>query len=731
VFGATEVKYIGRIVGHGKIHIDPEGTSIQTLRDAADAQMNPDLLRRTLGGLQYFNSFVPHMSSLLAPLHAALNATDFKWTKDLQLHLHVIIEAVTAKMELAIPDPRKQQILRTDASRLGIAGILLQRDLDDKVEIVALCSRKLTNAEIKYPTIEQEGLAIVWSLRRLEEYVLGPLTVITDHSNLQYMMRSINPRVQHWCITLGAFDVRIIYAPGSTNALADWLSRAFNGIVEPFEPSRAVEINHINALDPDIATLREIIDNIPFEERNGVRYLHAAPPSNVIRLIWALAHENIEQGHFSAERTKQRIATALIWPGMNSDIERLNAVCSACQKVRSQRPHPEELASTAATKRFKSIMVDYIGPISFGEEDPVHPIPYHYILVILDRFSELVELIASNDTTAETTAQCFVDDWFNRYGIPELITTDGGSSFAGQVEKLIAFVQARHHISAPLHPEGHGSVERKNRDVEQTLRALLVHRSDWWTYLRAAQWALNSAYSRTLGCSPFFVVYGCNPRLCIHDALGIAAAEKGEGGEPLTIAEQRVAQALDFEHKVAEHHAKVYQENCRAARRDSRGQVDFNPSDFVLLWFPRAHKLDVEWHGPYVIVRRLDHLLYIVADLESGAESTVHVNRLHRFWPGTLTQDQLRAEAAKRGEYYVERVLRVVTDHTGEIWFRVYWLGYPHNSDSDDGAFVKYPDCRFDRTIRAFIEAHPEVATSIAVRNRKLGRPRNSSFVRA
>jgi len=90
------------------------------------------------------------------------------------------------------PDPDATLVLRTDGSRRGIAGALLQSHADGHVGAIAFWSRKLSGAEKKYPTIEIEGLAIVWALTKSREFIDQTIVILTDHSNLQFMWKSEN-----------------------------------------------------------------------------------------------------------------------------------------------------------------------------------------------------------------------------------------------------------------------------------------------------------------------------------------------------------------------------------------------------------------------------------------------------------------------------------------------------------------------------------------------------------
>ena len=64
-----------------------------------------------------------------------------------------------------LPDLMKPFVLRIDASRVGVAALLLQQN-EEKLYLVGYTSKKLRLAEAKYPIIEKECLTVVWGIRR-------------------------------------------------------------------------------------------------------------------------------------------------------------------------------------------------------------------------------------------------------------------------------------------------------------------------------------------------------------------------------------------------------------------------------------------------------------------------------------------------------------------------------------------------------------------------------------
>ena len=62
-------------------------------------------------------------------------------------------------------------VLVTDASPVGLGGVLLQEQTTGELKPVAYISRSLTPNETRYSQIEREALACVWAAERFHNYV--------------------------------------------------------------------------------------------------------------------------------------------------------------------------------------------------------------------------------------------------------------------------------------------------------------------------------------------------------------------------------------------------------------------------------------------------------------------------------------------------------------------------------------------------------------------------------
>lgn len=124
-------------------------------------------------------------------------------------------------------NPEDELEIQCDASQKGLGAALLQ-----KGKPVAYASRALTETEQRYPTIEKEMLAIIYSLETFNHYTFGRnVKVRSDHKPLESILKKsktcASPRLQRMMMRLQKYNIEISYERGKNMHLADALSRAY------------------------------------------------------------------------------------------------------------------------------------------------------------------------------------------------------------------------------------------------------------------------------------------------------------------------------------------------------------------------------------------------------------------------------------------------------------------------------------------------------------------------
>lgn len=200
----------------------------------APAPTNVTELKAYLGLLNYYNRFLPNLSTLLAPLHSLLRKdAAWRWTESQDKVFQKSKELLKSAKVLVHYSSDKALILSCDASPYGV-GAVRSHKMDDGTEKPIGCvSRTLSPAEKKYSQLGKEGLAVIFGIKRFHKYIYGRnFTITTDHKPLITLFgetkpvpQMVSPRVQRWDGVLGAYEYCIVYRPSQQNANADALSR--------------------------------------------------------------------------------------------------------------------------------------------------------------------------------------------------------------------------------------------------------------------------------------------------------------------------------------------------------------------------------------------------------------------------------------------------------------------------------------------------------------------------
>ena len=141
-------------------------------------------------------------------------------------------EALCGEPLLFTPNFSLPFILQIDASDRGLGAALTQQ-VEGVDRPVLYISRKLSQRETKYSTVEKECLAFRWAVGSLRYYLLGrPFTLCSDHAPLQWLhrMKDTNARITRWYLALQPFNFKVVHRPGALMVVADFLSHPGGGV---------------------------------------------------------------------------------------------------------------------------------------------------------------------------------------------------------------------------------------------------------------------------------------------------------------------------------------------------------------------------------------------------------------------------------------------------------------------------------------------------------------------
>ncbi|KAF8753431.1 hypothetical protein RHS01_06875 [Rhizoctonia solani] len=184
-----------------------------------------------LGFANFLCRFVANFSHIARPLHNLVKKDiPWKWEVREQEAFQNLKDAITNAPVLCHADPTKPYFLETDASGAALGSILSQRQEDGRLHPLGFLSESFKGAKQNYNTHNKELLAIIRSFEYWHIFLEGtlhPITVFTDHRNLEYWKESctFNRRHARWHLLLAGYNFQIVYRPGKQSGKPDALSR--------------------------------------------------------------------------------------------------------------------------------------------------------------------------------------------------------------------------------------------------------------------------------------------------------------------------------------------------------------------------------------------------------------------------------------------------------------------------------------------------------------------------
>ena len=145
------------------------------------------------------------------------------------------------------------------------------------------------------------------------------------------------------------------------------------------------------------------------------------------------------------------------------------------------------------------------------------------VLVVTDHFTRFSHAYVTTNQTATVIAHTLWDKFIFQYGWPEKILTDQGQCFESKLfQDLCTVLNIEKIRTCPYRPQGNGQVERLKKTLLNMIGTINPEeKTDWITKFQGLTHAYNCTSSQTTGYSPFFLLYGREPRIPIDVEFGL------------------------------------------------------------------------------------------------------------------------------------------------------------------------------------------------------------------
>lgn len=536
-FARQKIKFLGYEIDQNGIK--PNMDKIKAITQMPTPKNGAETLS-FLGCINFYRKHIQNFSIIASPLyHLTKKTTLFNWSIECQTAFDHFKKVLTCAPILALYDESLPVILESDASKVGVGGIIAQ--VKDGKEVVLEYHSRCTNIhEKKYSATELELLGIIFIVSQARTYVFGKhFKIITDHSCLQYLSNLKSPfgRLARWYTYLSEFDFEIIHRPGRKNTNVDCLSRLpiNHTIPEGQDTDLQDRLIFLSTSVKEIMSKEKII-----KAQNNDEYCNKIKKEMQLKTIGRTSTFKIKDGllmknilksdglrelivlpipikdelikifhdqsaHEMGLKTFLKMRTRYYHPHL---FKIINAYCKSCDKCQKRNPITTQPAGSSDLMPTSHIPMEKISIDLMGKL-PVTSNGNQYIMVVVDIGTRFVIAKPIKNKTMGDVANCLLNEVFYTFGWPKLITSDRGKEFLNSLFKeLTNMLGIEHHKTTAYHPNSNSIVERANRNLGIAIaKRVNKYHDNWDSILQAVVFGLNTSVHTITGQIPFTLLF--------------------------------------------------------------------------------------------------------------------------------------------------------------------------------------------------------------------------------
>ncbi|XP_071652203.1 uncharacterized protein [Temnothorax longispinosus] len=351
-------------------------------------------------------------------------------------------------------------------------------------------------------------------------------------------------------------------------------------------------------------------------------------PRNRVNQILEEAHDSFSGGHFGVNKTLEKIRKRFYWATCKQDVEEWCKTCKVCVSKKGplgKGKSPLQIYNVGAP--FERLQMDILGPL------PITTSGNRYLLVIVDCFTKWVEVFPIRNIRASTVAEVFVNQVISRHGVPLEVHTDQGKNFESKLfAELMNLLGIRKTRTTALHPQSDGQVERQHQTIVNYLaKYISENQKDWDRWVPMFLLAYRSSKHETTGVTPAELCFARDLRLPLDLLLGSPPRGGSQSVEGFI---GNLKEKLDKIHSNVRERMDIKSSRAKSWYDRKARQTLFQEGEKVWFYNPRrmkgrAPKLQSNWEGPFLIVKKLNDVVYCIQrSIFTEAEAVVTPHRV-------------------------------------------------------------------------------------------------------
>ncbi|XP_052736650.1 uncharacterized protein LOC128197859 [Vigna angularis] len=238
-FGVKSGKLLGFVVSQKGIEVDPDKVGAISEMPAPSTEKE---VRGFLGRLNYIARFISQLTATCEPMFKLLRKNQVMvWNEDCQAAFEKIKQYLQDPPVLRPPEPGRPLILYLTVLERSMGCVLGQHDEAGKREhAIYYLSKKFTDCEQRYSSLERTCCALAWAAHRLRQYMLNHSTLLMskmDPIKFIFEKPALTGRIARWQVLLSEYD--IVYVTQKSikgSALAEYLAHQPISDYQPMQP---------------------------------------------------------------------------------------------------------------------------------------------------------------------------------------------------------------------------------------------------------------------------------------------------------------------------------------------------------------------------------------------------------------------------------------------------------------------------------------------------------------